>query len=73
MWLKNLGVIMAQKQIKGYKLSEDTGIARSTLSRHKNGKADRIEFETLETLTEYLDCSLDELFGVVPYTVKHDQ
>ena len=73
MYLKNLGVIMAQKQIKGYQLSEDTGIARSTLSKHKNGKADRIEFKTLETLTNYLDCSLDELFGVVPYTVKYDR
>jgi len=72
MYLKNLGVIMAHKKIKGYQLSNDTGIARSTLSKHKNGKSKQIDFKTLEILTNYLDCTLDELFGVVSYTVKPD-
>ena len=72
MWLKNLGVIMAHKKITGNRLSEETGITISTLSRHKNGKAVGIDFETLEKLIKCLECTPDELFGVVPYTVKRD-
>lgn len=72
MYLKNLGVIMAHKKIKGKQLLEDTGISQTTITKHKNGEMKGIDFGTLETLTNYLDCSLDELFGIVPYTVKHD-
>ena len=72
MYLKNLKIIMDYKNIKTIDMQKETGIARSSISRHRNGNASGIDFETLEKMLNYLDCTLDELFGTVPYVIKHD-
>ena len=58
----NLKSILQEKQLKITKVSNDTGISRTTLTFLSNGEAKGIQFSTLETLCNYLNITTNELF-----------
>ena len=47
--------------ISQYKLSQQTGIAASTLNNLCNGKTTRIEFAVLDKICEALKCNVDSI------------
>ena len=57
----NLDVVMAQRKMSLYELSEKVGVSLSNLSILKTGKARAIRFSTLESLCEVLDCQPGDL------------
>lgn len=56
--------IMDKKGITMYKMSKDTGIAQSTLSKIYNQKTTRIDFDTLDKICEYLNCEPSDILSV---------
>ena len=62
----NIPVQMAEKRMNIQKLSEKSGISRTTLSKIYNDKATRIDFNTLDALCRALDCSVGDLLEYIP-------
>ena len=62
----NLSKILGERLLKITKVSEDTGIARSTLNRIYYKKNKAIRFEVLVLLCDYLDIELSELISYKP-------
>ena len=52
----NLGVLLAQRNVKSKDLAEYIGITEANLSLLKQGKVKGIRFDTLEAICRYLDC-----------------
>ncbi|MBJ3784610.1 helix-turn-helix domain-containing protein [Devosia sediminis] len=52
----NLGVVLAQRNVKSKDLAEYIGITEANLSLLKQGKVKGIRFDTLEAICRYLDC-----------------
>ncbi len=61
----NLHVVMALNNTKASKVSEGTGISKSTISKFINGKTD-IKLSTLLSLCKYLKCQLSDLIELIP-------
>ena len=57
----NLSILMGNKRLKIADVVRDTGINRSTLTRLYHEQTTRIDFETLEVLCRYLDCTPNDL------------
>ncbi len=62
----NIPVQMAEKRMNIQKLSEQSGISRTTLSKIYNDKATRIDFNTLNALCKALDCTICDLLEYIP-------
>ena len=62
----NIPVQMAEKRMNIQKLSEKSGISRTTLSKIYNDKATRIDFSTLNALCWALECSIGDLLEYIP-------
>ncbi len=62
----NIPVQMAEKRMNIQKLSEKSGISRTTLSKIYNDKATRIDFSTLNALCRALECSIGDLLEYIP-------
>lgn len=61
----NLAVIMAQKGYRTIKkVSEETGISRTTLTALYYNKCTGIQFDTLEKLCDALTCEVGELLYI---------
>lgn len=60
----HLSRIMGEKKLKISDVSRDTGINRGTITRLYQETAVRVEFEVLEKLCRYLDCSIGDLLEV---------
>lgn len=56
-----LSRMMGDRRISIRKLSEETGIARTTLSAYYNDERDRINLNHFEILCKYFDCDLMDL------------
>lgn len=52
---------MTLKKVKAIDIFKETGIAESTISKIANNKTDSISFKTMKKLTNYLNCTYDEL------------
>ncbi|MBB6690784.1 helix-turn-helix transcriptional regulator [Cohnella xylanilytica] len=65
----NLAILMAERELKMIDITEKTGIAKATIRAlyHNQGKG--IQFETMDTLCEFLDVSPGELFTRVEFKV----
>ena len=57
----NLSKILGEKRLKIADVARDTGINRGTITRLYHETAQRIDFEVLDQLCTYLDCSVEEL------------
>ena len=67
--MNNLKILMAIENVKATEISKETGIARSTISNIANNKTNRISFNTMKKLTEYLDCTYDDLLDTNKFNI----
>lgn len=68
----NLAKLLAERNIKASRLSLDTGIAQSTLSRISNNATEKIEYSTINTLCKYLGVEPKDFFEFVPVDLEFD-
>ncbi len=54
---------MGEKRLKISDIAKDTGINRGTITRLYHETALRIDFEVLDQLCIYLECSVEELIS----------
>jgi len=66
----NLSVLLAEQNLKITKVSNDTGISRTTLTALCNNYSQGIQFDTLNTLCMYLNVSSEQLISHVPVDLK---
>ena len=60
-----LGVVMAERRMKGRDLAQRIGITEQNLSLLKSGQVKGIRFETLARLCKELDCRPGDLLDIV--------
>lgn len=68
----NLAVLLAERQLKITRISNDTGISRTTLTSLKQNDAKGIQFDTINTLCNYLSIEPKDFFDYSPldFSVK---
>lgn len=64
-----LSILLTERGIKATKVSNDTGIARSTLSKITNNASEKIDYGTINTLCRYLKITPCDFFEYVPFDV----
>ena len=65
----NLSVLLAERNIKITKVSKDTGISRTTLTYLANNYSKGIQYDTLNTLCNYLHVKPEDLISYVPVDI----
>jgi DNA-binding Xre family transcriptional regulator len=58
----NLEILMAQKSLSIAELSEQTGVAQSTIRSLTRGKLKRLDSISTGKLAQFFDCKLDDLY-----------
>ena len=66
----NLAILLAERGLKITKVSNDTGISRTTLTSLSNNYSQGIQLETLNTLCMYLKIKPEQLLSFVPLNLK---
>ncbi|QIA65495.1 helix-turn-helix domain-containing protein [Vibrio astriarenae] len=61
----HLSTLLGARKLKISDVVRDTGINRSTVNRLFHETNNRIDFDTLEKLCVYLECSVGELLELV--------
>lgn len=61
-----LSEITGRKRIKMSEISRMTGIGYSTIQRLYNNQVNRIEFDVLNKLCNYLECSPNDILEFTP-------
>lgn len=71
----NLSVVLAERGLKITKVSQDTGISRTTLTSLCSNASQGIQFDTLNKLCLYLKINPEKLISFVPYqlTLLHTE
>lgn len=59
-------IILGERLLKISKISEETGISRTTLTNLYYRKSKYITFETLDKLCNYLACSIEDIIEYQP-------
>ena len=67
MLIPNLSVLLAERRLTLSKVSEDTRISRTTLTALTAGHAKGVQFDTLNTLCQYLNVAPGDLFLYRPF------
>ncbi|MEK5142596.1 helix-turn-helix domain-containing protein [Paenibacillus sp. FSL M7-0134] len=58
----NLAILMAKsRRLNVGKISQDTGISRTTLTAMKYDKTKGINYDTLEILCDYFNCEVSDI------------
>lgn len=65
----NLAIMMAERNLKITKISNDTGISRTTLTSIYYNYAKGIQFDTYNTLCLYLKTTPDKLITYIPVDI----
>ena len=65
----NLSLLLAERNLKITKVTNDTGISRTTLTSLANNHGQGIQFGTLNTLCNYLFVTPDQFFSYVPFDI----
>ena len=66
MIVNNIPVQMAEKRMNIQKVSDLTGISRTTLSKIVNDKFTRIDLNTINQLCKVLECTTQDLLEYIP-------
>ncbi|UFH65054.1 helix-turn-helix transcriptional regulator [Clostridium cadaveris] len=66
----NLSVLLAERNIKITQISNDTGISRTTLTSISNNYAKGLQFDTLNTLCNYLKITPNQLISYIPVDIE---
>jgi len=61
---------MIDRGITATQLFNDTGIARSTISKISNNKTDKINISTVDKLCNYLMVSPADFFDYIPFEIS---
>jgi DNA-binding Xre family transcriptional regulator len=69
MVLCNLSVLLAERHLKISKVSQDTGISRTTLTALANNYGKGLQFDTIDTLCLYLKTTPAQLISFAPVTI----
>lgn len=64
-----LSILLAERGIKATKVANDTGIARSTLSKITNNSSEKIDYTTINTLCGYLKITPCDFFEYAPIDI----
>jgi len=70
MLIPNLSVLLAERRLTISRVSQDTGISRTTLTALSGRSARGIQFDTLNRLCQYLRVTPDTLFIYLPYDLS---
>jgi len=62
----NLKYLLDKKGISLYQLCQDTGLSYQQGSAIANNKTKKIEFQTIETICNYLGCNVSDLINIKP-------
>lgn len=65
----NLAVLLAQRQLKITRVSNDTGISRTTLTALNQNESKGVQFETISTLCQYLKIKPSDFFQYLPFDI----
>lgn len=65
----NLSILLAERNLKITQVAKDTGISRTTLTYLANNYSKGIQYDTLNTLCNYLNVTPDELISYVPIDI----
>lgn len=60
----HLGRILGEKKLKIAEVARETNINKNTLHRLYKEEATRIELDVIETLCNYLDVGIEQLFEI---------
>lgn len=72
MMLRNtLSLILVERQLRITRVSNDTGISRTTLTALSQNSNKMIQMETINTLCNYLKLSPSDLFEYVPFDFSY--
>lgn len=71
MILCNLSVLLAERHLKISKVSQDTGISRTTLTALANNYGKGLQFDTIDTLCLYLKTTPSQLIAFAPVTIDN--
>lgn len=66
----NLAKLMIDRGISATQLFNDTGIARSTISKISNNNTDKISLQTIDKICNYLEVAPEDFFDFWAYEVK---
>lgn len=69
MILCNLSVLLAERHLKISKVSQDTGISRTTLTALANNYGKGLQFDTIDTLCRYLKTTPAQLIAFAPVAI----
>lgn len=69
MILCNLAILLAERHLKITKVSQDTGISRTTLTALANNYGKGLQFDTIDTLCLYLKTTPAQLISFAPVTI----
>lgn len=61
----HLSTLLGMKKLKVADVVRDTGVNRSTVNRLFHETNNRIDFDTLEKICTYLDCTVGDLLEVI--------
>lgn len=65
----NLAILLAERNLKITLVSNETGISRTTLTSLANNYSKGIQFETLNTLCNYLKVTPNQLLSYLPIDI----
>lgn len=66
----NLAILLAERNLKITKVFNDTGISRTTLTSLYYNHAKGIQFDTYNTLCNYLKTTPDQLISYIPIDIS---
>ncbi|WP_018415536.1 helix-turn-helix domain-containing protein [Teredinibacter turnerae] len=68
----HLSRLMGERKLRIVDVARDTGINRGTIARLYHETAIRIDFDVLEKLCTYMECSVGELVELQPSKETHN-
>jgi len=57
----NFHVLLAEKRLRVADVARATGLSKTTLHKLYNEQSSRIDFETLDKLCTFLNCSVEDI------------
>lgn len=66
----NLAVLLAERGLKITRVANDTGISRTTLTGLTQNSSKMVQFETVDTLCQYLRIEPKDFFEYVPFSLS---
>ena len=61
-----LSAVLGEKRIKQTKLSEMTGISKTTINSLYNDKVTKVSYDILNKICKALDCQVSDILTYVP-------